>query len=204
MGILSSIKNAITGKKTPQPITVPAKRELPESFYIDTVAMNREQKDLYFRSNPYSPIDIEERVNFTGLAYYPVNPAYRFTLPLQPTEIPEELTIQTNTGEARPFLRLGTVTFEIEGETANLAVYRGVDHDDLFVPFRDSTSGTETYGAGRYLEPEELRDGNVLVDFNLCYNPFCAYSEHFSCPLPPFENHLTRVAIKAGEKMYKK
>jgi uncharacterized protein (DUF1684 family) len=155
MGILTSIKNAITGKKVPEQAPEPTTRELPESFYIDTVEMNREQKDLYFRTNPYSPIAIEERMEFTGLNYYPVSPAYRFTLPLEQAETPEELTIQTNTGEARPFLRLGTLTFEVEGESASLAVYRGVDHDDLFVPFRDSTSGSETYGAGRYLEPEE-------------------------------------------------
>lgn len=202
MGILSSIKQAISGKPKTE-ASPPKARELPVSFYIDTVEMNREQKDLYFRSNPYSPIAIEKRVNFTGLNYYPVDVNMRLTLPLERAAEPTPLTIQTNTGEERPFWRIGTVSFEIDSEPATLAIYQGQDHDDLFVPFRDATSGTETYGAGRYLEPEELSDDKILLDFNQAYNPFCAYSEDFSCPLPPFENHL-QVAIRAGEKNYSK
>lgn len=201
MGILSSIKKAISGKNNAPGPAQPQPRELPVSFYIDTVEMNREQKDQYFRANPYSPIAIEKRVNFTGLNYYPVDVAMRLTLPLERAAEPAPLTIQTNTGEERPFRRIGTVTFEVEGQPATLAIYQGQDHDDLFVPFRDATSGGETYGAGRYLEPEELADGNILLDFNAAYNPFCAYSDDFSCPLPPAENHLT-VPIRAGEKSY--
>ncbi len=201
MGILSSIKKAISGKNNAPGPAQPQPRELPVSFYIDTVEMNREQKDQYFRANPYSPIAIEKRVNFTGLNYYPVDVAMRLTLPLERATEPAPLTIQTNTGEERPFRRIGTVTFEVEGQPATLAIYQGQDHDDLFVPFRDATSGGETYGAGRYLEPEELADGNILLDFNAAYNPFCAYSDDFSCPLPPAENHLT-VPIRAGEKSY--
>ena len=86
---------------------------------------------------------------------------------------------------------------------AQLAIYKGKEQEDLFLPFRDATSGNETYGAGRYLEPEELSTGEIVVDFNLAYNPFCAYSENYSCPLPPFENHL-KVPIRAGEKALKK
>ena len=92
---------------------------------------------------------------------------------------------------------------KLEGEPAALAVYRSPHHDELFLPFRDATSGRETYGAGRYLEPAKLAGGRLLVDFNLAYNPYCAYSEEYSCPLPPFENHL-KVAIRAGEKAYNK
>ncbi|GAB4449310.1 MAG: DUF1684 domain-containing protein [Anaerolineae bacterium] len=201
MGILSSIKKAISGKSDTPTTDKPQKRELPVSFYIDTVEMNREQKDQYFRANPYSPIAIEQRVNFTGLNYYPVDVAMRLSLPLERAAEPTPLTIRTNTGEERPFLRIGTVSFEVEGQPATLAIYRGQDHDELFVPFRDATSGGETYGAGRYLEPEELADGNILLDFNAAYNPFCAYSDDFSCPLPPAENHLN-VPIRAGEMNY--
>ncbi len=196
MGILSNIKKAISG----EPPAPPQKKELPQSFYIDTIELDRAEKDRFFRGNAYSPID--DRANFSGLNYYPVNPAYRYTLPLNTAAEPERLTIQTNTGEERPFLRLGTVEFEVDGQPAQLAVYRGEEHNDLFVPFRDATSGSETYGAGRYLEPEELANGEIVVDFNLAYNPFCAYSEDYSCPLPPFENHL-KIAIRAGEKRYK-
>jgi uncharacterized protein (DUF1684 family) len=81
-----------------------------------------------------------------------------------------------------------------------LTLYRGTD-GDLFLPLRDATSGDETYGAGRYLEPLMLDDGRVLVDFNYLYNPYCAYNDAWSCPLPPRENWLT-VPIRAGEKAF--
>jgi uncharacterized protein (DUF1684 family) len=204
MGILNSIKKAIGGKSDREPGIEPQSPQVvPDSFYLDTVEMNRQQKDIYFRSDPYSPIDIEHRVHFTGLNYYPVDLAMRLTLPLDRADNPEAVTVQTNTGEARPFLRIGTVSFEVGGQAARLAVYQGLDHDELFLPFRDATSGTETYGAGRYLEPQALPGDKILLDFNQAYNPFCAYSENFSCPLPPFENHLT-IPIRAGEKAYNK
>ena len=69
------------------------------------------------------------------------------------------------------------------------------------MPFVDATSGTETYGAGRYLELEALEDGTFLADFNLAYNPYCAYSEDYSCPIPPAENRIS-VPVRAGEKQY--
>ena len=109
--------------------------------------------------------------------------------------------MQTSTGDEQSYYRLGTVEFEVEGQPARLAVYKSAQHDELFLPFRDATSGKETYGAGRYLEPVESSDGKLLVDFNLAYNPYCAYSEHYSCPLPPLENWL-KVPIRAGEKGY--
>lgn len=202
MSILDNIKKIFAGDDAPshpQPDQVEPK-PLPESFYLDTIEAGRVEKDRFFRSSPYSPI--EDRVNFKGLDYYPPNSAYRYTLPLNRAEQPEPLTFQTSTGDERAYYRLGTVEFEVEGQPAQLAIYKSEDHDELFLPFRDATSGNETYGAGRYLEPEELPDGKILVDFNVAYNPFCAYSEAYSCPLPPFENHL-KLAIRAGEKAYK-
>jgi uncharacterized protein (DUF1684 family) len=138
------------------------------------------------------------------LNYYDPNPDYRYTLPLQPAEHQEEVVFQTSTGDEQTYHRLGTIEFEVEGQPARLAIYQSSQHDDLFLPFRDATSGNETYGAGRYLEPHDLGGGELLVDFNLAYNPFCAYSDDYSCPLPPFENHLHTVAIRAGEKASKK
>ena len=179
--------------------TTTESKELPASFYIDTIEADRVEKDRFFRSSPYSPI--EDRANFTGLNYYPPDPTFRLELVLQEAEQVEELIIQTNTGDEQTYYRIGTVEFEIEEEPAKLAVYKSPHHDDLFLPFRDATSGQETYGAGRYLEPAELGGGQLLVDFNLAYNPYCAYSEHYSCPLPPLENWL-KVPIRAGEKDY--
>jgi len=205
MGILDSIKQAITGEQDPEHTehdhTGPERHEFSPEAYSAALESQRAEKDHFFKHHPYSPL--EERSGFTGLDYYPPDPAYRFSLPLQQAEQPEELILQTSTGDEQPFVRLGTVEFEVEGQPARLAVYQSAHHDDLFMPFRDATSGRETYGAGRYLEPVELAGDKLLVDFNLAYNPYCAYSENYSCPLPPVENHL-KVPIRAGEKAYKK
>lgn len=201
MGIFSSIKKILGGG--PSPTSTPTAPESRLRFYIDSIEMQRAMKDRDFRGNPHSPI--EDRVNFEGLNYYPPDPAYRLTLPLQQDPHPKTLELATSTGDRQFFRRLGTIEFELEGQpAATLAIYQSLDHDGLFLPFRDATSGVETYGAGRYLEPELLSTSELVVDFNLAYNPYCAFSDLFSCPLPPTENQLTDVAIRAGEKMYKK
>ena len=202
MGILDNLKKVFTGeeKTEPAPTPTPTPKD-PATFYIDTIESERAMKDRYFRSDAYSPI--EDRLNFEGLNYYPPNLDYRYTLPLNPVETEEEIIFQTSTDDEQLYYKAGTIDFEVDGQPARLAVYRSPHHDELFLPFRDATSGNETYGAGRYLEPQELGSGELLVDFNLAYNPFCAYSDSYSCPLPPFENHL-KIAIRAGEKAYKK
>jgi uncharacterized protein (DUF1684 family) len=199
MSVFDTIKKAITGDKPQRKDTRPPESGSalsPEEAYIAAIEAQRVEKDSHFRRDPYSPI--EDRLNFTGLNYYPPDPAFRFTLPLRHVEA-EPLTFQTNTGDERVYYRLGTVEFEVDGQPAQLTIYKSEDYDELFLPFRDATSGTETYGAGRYLEPLELANGELLIDFNLAYNPYCAYSPDFSCPLPPVQNWL-KVPIRAGEK----
>ena len=107
----------------------------------------------------------------------------------------------TTTGEVRAYRRSGKVSFEVDGEPATLTLYTTPHGNGWFVPFRDATSGTETYGAGRYLDLERTGDGSVMLDFNLAYNPYCAYDQRYSCPLPPVENWL-QVPIRAGERNY--
>lgn len=169
--------------------------------YAAALDAQRHEKDHYFARDPYSPIPYDERDPFKGLNYYPANLDYQFTLVLDRDE-PDSVTFQTSTGDEQRYFRIGTVQFEVEGQPATLAIYESADGEDLFLPFRDATSGKETYGAGRYLEPITLDEDNLLLDFNLAYNPYCAYSPDFSCPLPPIENWL-KVPIRAGEKNYK-
>lgn len=166
--------------------------------YAAALAEQRDEKDYHFRNDPYSPIPWEEREGFKGLVYYPPNLELRLTLPLE-REAAEPMEFQTSTGAVRHYNRIGTLSFTVEGEAVTLALYEG-EEGEFFLPFRDATSGTETYGAGRYLEPIEMEPGSFLVDFNLNYNPYCAYSEDYSCPLPPIENWL-KVPIRAGEKI---
>ena len=169
--------------------------------YIARLLAEREEKDDFFANNPYhSPLAQKDLYNFKGLNYYDPNLAYQYVLQLRSSE-PETVTFETSTGQEQPYERIGTVHFEVEQQPAQLAIYQSPD-GHLFLPFRDATSGNETYGAGRYLEPIPLGNDELLVDFNRAYNPYCAYSEAYSCPLPPIENWL-RVPIRAGERAYK-
>jgi uncharacterized protein (DUF1684 family) len=176
----------------------------------------RREKDEYFGSAPDSPIPASERRSgFAGLTYYPPNPAFRVEAQVKPFGDPEIIQLATTTGHIRPQIRYGELRFSVNGQELRLTGFLDPDYAqqhhghqhgvELFVPFRDATSGKETYGAGRYIEVmvEEADDGAqvALVDFNLAYSPYCAYNEAYSCPLPPAENTL-RAPIEAGEKTY--
>ncbi len=164
----------------------------------------RKQKDEFFKNDYQSPLTAQERREFQGLRYYPENPALRLELPLEKAETPKPVILQTSTGEAREYLCAGQVRFNVDGQEAVLQVYLD-DYDGYFLPFVDATAPDETYGAGRYIEPHDLSGGvgnpHLLVDFNLAYNPYCAYNERWSCPIPPRENRL-KVRIEAGEKKF--
>ncbi len=159
----------------------------------------RLQKDDFFKSDHQSPLTAQQKHSFDGLAYFPENPGLRFELALAPAGPPETLEMQTSTGDVQVYNRHGRIRFEVDGQQAELTIYEGPN--GFFLPFVDSLAGKETYPAGRYLEPEPLPGGQFLVDFNFAYNPYCAYNDHWSCPLTPFENRLL-VPIRAGEKLF--
>ncbi len=161
----------------------------------------RRDKDEFLRSDFHSPFDHTQQKTFTGLNYYPENPSLRFVLPLEKVEKPERVFMATSTGDEQEYLQIGQIKFIVQGEEAILQVYLSVEGGDYFIPFVDATAPAETYGAGRYLEPEDLGGGMLQVDFNLAYNPYCAYNDRWSCPLPPRTNRLA-VRIEAGEKKY--
>jgi uncharacterized protein (DUF1684 family) len=166
----------------------------------------RKSKDSSFAQQWESPIPPQDRPGFKGLGYYPLDPSYRFELELH--EHPEKQVVKMayTKGNEQDFLRWGEFRFKIGGEEQTLQAYKGSREEEmLFVPFKDATSGKETYGAGRYLDLEPQRDrtaeGKWTLDFNQAYNPWCAYSETYTCPFVPVENWL-EVAILAGEKNY--
>jgi uncharacterized protein (DUF1684 family) len=107
--------------------------------------------------------------------------------------------MQTTTGDIQEYERYGKFEFMVGDQPAELTIYSS--DASYFLPFVDSLAGKETYPAGRYLEPEPLGNGRFRVDFNLAYNPYCAYNEYWSCPLTPFENRL-KIPIRAGEKLF--
>ncbi|HEU5370031.1 MAG TPA: DUF1684 domain-containing protein [Ktedonobacterales bacterium] len=179
--------------------------------YVWEIKQFRHQKDQFFATSPDAPIPPRERQQFEGLRYFEPDPAYRVEAELIRFPAPEVVQLGTTTGRISQHYRYGEVRFTLGGQECRLTAYKSVDvhgetvEDDheLFLPFRDATSGQESYGAGRYLEVEEdsAGPGRVTLDFNLAYSPWCAYSEMYSCVLPPAENRLA-LPVRAGERSY--
>jgi uncharacterized protein len=177
-----------------------------ETTSRNSIQQERASKDEAFKSNSNSPLPSKDRTRFQGLAYFPVDPGLKFSVRLIRYQRPEQVRLGTNTGEIRSGLRYGYFSFQAQGKNCRLQVYRLEDALDsngvgLFIPFRDSTTGLETYSTGRYIDLKENTSGIYELDFNRAYNPFCAYNSEYSCPVPPTENTLA-VAIQAGEKKY--
>ena len=166
----------------------------------------REAKDTFFARHWQSPIPQQDRSRFRGLEYYPPDQSYRFELELREHAEKQVVRMTYTKGNVQDFLRWGEFRFKVGGKEQNLQAYRRSSQEDtLFVPFKDVTSGKETHGTGRYLDLEPDRDrspnGKWILDLNQAYNPWCAYSEDYTCPIIPMENWL-EVPIYAGEKDY--
>ncbi len=163
----------------------------------------REEKDAYFKSGD-SPLSDELRKNFTGLKYWPVSERFRVKAKVERLQDKEPISMEVSRGQQRQMVKAARLSFELDGQPYALIGYvpardhRFPVHEKLFVPFRDGTSAHGSYGAGRYLDLEDPGGAELTLDFNQCYSPYCAYSDDFSCPLPPRENWL-EVRIEAGE-----
>jgi uncharacterized protein len=197
------------------------KRELRAATGDDPAAIWeswREERDWLFKEHPQSALSAEDRARFTGLRYFPYDPALRIGATLTPAQGTEELPSSGRRPVQYP--RAGAITFTLDGAPLSLAVYWiDVYGGGLFLPFRDATSGAETYGAGRYLfdtvkgsDFERMASdddtagmgyggGRILLDFNYSYNPSCAYDARWVCPLAPRENVLA-MPIRVGERNY--
>lgn len=161
----------------------------------------RSRKDAFFASSQ-SPLPDSIKQGFAGLAYFEFKLELVFRLSLIPFQDFQHVMMDTSNGVRKSYVRAGTLEFALLGQTLNLTAYSNPESEnpELFIPFRDATSGKQTYASGRYLDPELSADGTVLLDFNLAYHPYCAYSDGWSCPIPPLENWL-KVPILAGEKL---
>ena len=171
------------------------------------LAWFRACKDELFRDHPQTPLTAAGRAAFEGLPYWPFDPAARVVARFTPSD--DELApIGTSTSGEMAFSRIGQLDFGYAGEECRLGAYwiRGYA-GGLFVPFRDATSGRESYGGGRYLldtiKSADLGSNpagpTVILDFNYAYNPSCAYDPRWTCPLAPPENWLS-AAVRAGER----
>lgn len=166
----------------------------------------RKQKDKFFKESPDSPLLQEDKDVFEGCNYYPVDSKFRVVATLVPDTNPGIFKVQTTTGDFKQYTRIGRLEFTIDGQKHSLTAFmppadEPMHGNRIFVPFRDKTSGTETYGAGRYLDLNKRAGNEYVLDFNRAYNPFCAYSPYYSCPLPPGENTLP-IPVRAGEMAF--
>ena len=183
-------------------------------FDVDTwrseLQAHRERKDEKFLEPHNSPLGPEDRRDFDGLTYFDPTPDYRVEATVELDESDETVTMETTADGEELYERAALLHFEVpdqrgESTDCTLVGYQRVDQGEgsLFVPFRDKTTGQQTYPGGRYMELHydgALEDDvTFTLDFNLAYNPFCAYSKAYECPLPPQENWL-EVAIPAGER----
>jgi uncharacterized protein (DUF1684 family) len=176
----------------------------------------RQGKDLLFATHPQSPIAPEGRAGFSGLKYFPYDPAFRIRCEVGPPRPgPDWLDIDTGGDDGViHYRRSATLRFALGGRINELTMFKMSGYGGgLFLPFKDATSGRETYGGGRYLfDTVKNTDGlsleitpgsdEVFIDFNYAYNPSCAYDDRWNCPLAPLENSLA-VAIEAGERRYR-
>ena len=174
--------------------------------WIEEIKEMRRNKDIFFKEDSRSPLPPDKKKAFKGLNYYPIDPKYRFVLPLHEHGERETLRILDTAGFEREYIRWGEFRFEVDGKKCKLQAYKDSPDDTrLFVPFRDRTNGEETYGAGRYIdlheETDKTPDGKWILDFNKAYNPWCAYNSNYACPFVPPENWLD-IPIYAGEKKF--
>lgn len=177
-------------------------------FYINGVNKLRQEKNDYMKNDPDSPFQRDKNVSFHPLNYYDVNPDYVFYSKLFLYNKKDTVTVFGTKGEARQIVRFGYVSFNIDNKVNRLNVYHGKSGNGVnyyTIWFTDKTTGDETYGVGRYLDFDLSRDPNYIytIDFNMAYNPYCAYSPTYSCAIPRKEDHLD-VAIEAGEKKFHK
>ncbi len=177
-------------------------------IYKKAIIKERYDKDQFLRNSPSSPLLLVQRLNFKGLKYFAPDISYRIKAQFTPMTSSKSFKIMTSAGHRRLYIVKGRLNFACNGKKLTLTAYEEKDltvshPDDIFIPFTDLTNGWQSYGAGRYLEfnssGRNIR--KVMLDFNLAFNPYCAYNHDYSCPIPPPGNHLD-IAVKAGEKKF--
>lgn len=183
---------------------------LPVGGYELEVYKHWEAKDQLFRDKETSPIlNKKERKHFTGIKFYPPDRRMAVTAQYKPVAVEDTLEFVTSSGSVKLYAKVAVLEFTIHDSIPlSLPAYQGIElrkragyEKCLFVPFTDKTSGTETYGGGRYLDLEIPDGDTITIDFNYAYNPYCAYTNGYSCPIPKPESRLP-ISILAGEKAY--
>jgi uncharacterized protein len=171
--------------------------------YTPLIELLRKEKDEFMKTSSESPLK-SAKESYIGLNYFPANLDFKVRAKIEPITSKSFLTLSTSSGEKEKYLKHSFAIFELNGQEYRLLLLKkatGKQNEAIFTAFADDTSGKLTYGGGRYLDLTFKNANKIDLDFNLSYNPYCAYNGTFSCPFPPPENVLP-IAIEAGEKSY--
>jgi uncharacterized protein (DUF1684 family) len=178
---------------------------LPEGEdYVREIREFQEELDVHYADSIESPLSEEDRLAFGGLPFYPVDEGFRVIAEFTRTPDEKPFPMPTSSDRTPIYVKYGILKFFLQGQEHQLSIYQNQQlqkmpgyEDYLFLPFTDLTSGDSSYGGGRYIDIRIPKRKRVLLDFNKAYNPYCAYSDGYSCPIPPKENDLA-AAIKVG------
>lgn len=175
--------------------------------YQNELNTYREQYKSGFLNDPRSPLTKED---LPYLAFYEADVNLKLTCTCTKAGNAKPFEMPTYSGVTRTYILHSVATCPYQGQMLTLELYKNIHQpinplykNNLFLPFKDETNGDDTYGGGRYINlmVTDIVDDKIIIDFNKAYNPWCAFSDGFNCPIPPKANHLP-VAVKAGEKMF--
>jgi uncharacterized protein (DUF1684 family) len=178
-----------------------------QTFTDETNQYRKKYKEEFLHSEN-SPL---KEADIPFLQFYAPDSTFRVEAKFEKSKS-KSFEMPTYSGINKTYVKYGTLKFKLNGKRQTLTVYRNLSlqalakyKDYLFIPFKDKTNGTDTYGGGRYLDlrTSDLKDNTCILDFNKAYNPYCAYSTGYNCPIPPASNHLA-IAVSAGEKNFAK
>lgn len=176
-----------------------------DNTYRNQIADNRAEKITFLKHSPDSPFN-ELDVKFHQIEYFPIDPAFRVEATVERLTIKEQLSVENSDGSISNYQKYALAHFTLQDQDLSLLILKptgfGVPDGIFFTGFSDETSGKESYGGGRYLDLKIGSSDQITIDFNLAYNPYCAYTKGYICPIPPKENILP-IKITAGEKDYK-
>lgn len=175
-----------------------------ELTHTEEVEQFQYELNVHYSDKKTSPLKKKDLKKFKKLSFFPTDKSYRVIASFERTPNEPIFEMQTSTERLPLYAQYGIATFTIDGKECTLKLYKSQESkldpeyaDNLFLPFNDLTNGNESYGAGRYIDLKIPKGNTIVIDFNKAYNPYCAYNDEYSCPIPPRENDLD-VEIKAG------
>ena len=185
-----------------------------ETHHAQTAKAYQKALDATYSNVDSTILSRKQLRKFKTLGFFPIDKKFRVQADFKRTPEAIPFMVMTSSGREREYVSYGILTFELMGQNFELPIYQNTKYikepnhkygQSLFLPFTDYTSGVESYGAGRYIDVEisDIVDDKLIIDFNKAYNPYCAYTTGYSCPIPPEANDL-KIRIEAGVKAYDK